>query len=80
MNSKNDLIKDFDLLIQAWTESDNENTTHLANVLADHVIKKSCDLYDVTHQNELLSAFNEWLNDNHRSFRIPDMIIQDYIC
>ena len=26
-----------------------------------------------------LTEFNQWLDDNHTSFVIPDMILQDYI-
>ena len=26
-----------------------------------------------------LTEFSEWLDDNHTSFKIPDMILQDYI-
>lgn len=39
----------------------------------------SVDLDDVVGRSEQLTAFNEWLDDNHHSFKIPDMILQDYI-
>lgn len=38
--SKDDLREDFDLLIQAWTKSDNENTTYLADSLATYAVGK----------------------------------------
>jgi hypothetical protein len=36
-------------------------------------------LCSVVGRSEQLTAFNEWLDDNHHSFKIPDMILQDYI-
>lgn len=38
--SKDDLREDFDLLIQAWLKSDNENTTYLADSLATYAVEK----------------------------------------
>lgn len=38
--SKDDLREDFDLLIQAWIKSDNENTTFLAESLATYAVEK----------------------------------------
>lgn len=42
-------------------------------------LKELLVLYDVVGRSEQLTAFNEWLDDNHHSFKIPDMILQDYI-
>jgi len=33
----------------------------------------------VVGRSEVLTAFNEWIDENHHSFKIPDMILQDYI-
>ena len=33
----------------------------------------------VVGRSEQLTAFNEWLDDNHHSFKIPDMILDEYI-
>ena len=30
-------------------------------------------------EKQQIVAFNQWLDENHTSFVIPDMIIQDYI-
>ena len=38
--SKDDLREDFDLLIQAWLKSENENTTYLADSLATYAVEK----------------------------------------
>lgn len=40
-NTKSEeLMEDFDILIQAWLKSDNENTTHLAWSLSNYAVEK----------------------------------------
>lgn len=47
-------------------------------------IAKNAPLADVSksegnERKATLTAFNEWLENNHSTFVIPDMILQDYI-
>jgi len=52
--------------------------------LADEILEfnqrevKNCSIPDVVGRSEQLTAFTEWLKDNH-SIEIHDMILQDYI-
>lgn len=46
----------------------------LANRIT-HAIQK----HNIESLSEQLHAFNAWLNDSHHSFKIPDMILEDYI-
>jgi uncharacterized transporter YbjL len=48
-------------------------------VTDSEAVQQVLDLFAVVGRSEQLTAFNEWLGDNHQSFKIPDMIVQDYI-
>jgi uncharacterized transporter YbjL len=48
-------------------------------VTDSEAVQQVLDLFAVVGRSEQLTAFNEWLGDNHQSFKIPDMVVQDYI-
>ncbi len=48
-------------------------------VTDSEAVQQVLNLLDVVWRSEQLTAFNEWLDDNHHSFKIPDIVIQDYI-
>jgi hypothetical protein len=75
-----DKAKDF-LSNEGYGTGSNFTVNLVANLMAEYAAKSKAEnlpISDVVGRSEQLTAFTEWLKDNH-SIEIHDMILQDYI-
>jgi len=74
-----ELQEDFEILIDAFISSDNEDTKILAQSLYKQA-EKAFYIQRVSNQRELLIAFHEWfLKTHHWSEPMYEKDINDYL-
>jgi len=70
MNNIKEILTDYENFKLLTTEDSS---------CSDQCVDAYLEQNNINLLENIVTEFNEWLDDNHTSFKIPDMILQDYI-